>query len=333
MTSGSSIKIRSGCPVCGEPDASFICRMGRQYLLDSEQGWRYPPRTLQLAGLEFDRDPETGCTYYECSRCGTFHVKETAQMEDANAILWQEDEELRRAPENNSPLLIRGKTKRAPLIGQTVALALQSTKSDAPAVLDYGFGGGLDLGILWALRLDKVVGYNPYDYAFERVRKYLHPNVILVDNPDELSEFAPFDLVVCNSVMEHVQDPVATLDHVYQLLKPGGIAWFSAPSLTRKQMAGHARSVEQGIKVKLLHPGHLQLWNDDTLAFSTFIERRGFQIMFVDLGIPPRDLSSLKDALWLVAAHAKRSLQVSRAFVAMRTGRYKSQAFLARKIA
>jgi 2-polyprenyl-3-methyl-5-hydroxy-6-metoxy-1,4-benzoquinol methylase len=260
-------------------------------------------------------------------------VKEAAQMEHAIGIVWQEDEERKHAPEINSPVIIRGKTKRPPLIGQMLALALQSTKSDAPAVLDYGFGGGLDLGILWALRLDKVVGYNPHNYLFEQVRKYLHPNVILIDNPDELDELAPFDLLVCSSVMEHVQDPVGTLDHIYQLLKPGGIAWFSAPSLSRKQMAGHARSVKQGIKVKLLHPGHIQLWNNDTLPFSTFIERRGFQLVFADLGIPPRDLRSLKDVLWMVAAHAKRSLQVSRAFVAMRTGRYKSQAFLARKIA
>ena len=81
-----SLKSRDKCPVCGEVDASFLCRMDEEYLLTREQGWQYDPVYLRLAGLQFEQNPESGCSYYECSKCGTFYLKEIAQMEDALAI-------------------------------------------------------------------------------------------------------------------------------------------------------------------------------------------------------------------------------------------------------
>ena len=40
-----------------------------------------------------------------------------------------------------------------------------------------------------------------------------------------------FDICVLADVIEHTRDPVACLEHVYRLLKPGGILFVAVPSL------------------------------------------------------------------------------------------------------
>jgi SAM-dependent methyltransferase len=40
-----------------------------------------------------------------------------------------------------------------------------------------------------------------------------------------------YDMIVCSSVMEHVPDDVSFIYHLYALLKPGGIAFLTAPFL------------------------------------------------------------------------------------------------------
>jgi SAM-dependent methyltransferase len=49
---------------------------------------------------------------------------------------------------------------------------------------------------------------------------------------------ATFDRVISNTVWEHIEHPRAALEHVYRVLKPGGIAWIRA-NLHRGPTASH----------------------------------------------------------------------------------------------
>lgn len=59
-----------------------------------------------------------------------------------------------------------------------------------------------------------------------------------------------FGLIMAFEVLEHIEDDVATLGKISQLLEPGGVFLFSAPSLMRKwqqcdEYAGHYRRYER----------------------------------------------------------------------------------------
>jgi SAM-dependent methyltransferase len=41
---------------------------------------------------------------------------------------------------------------------------------------------------------------------------------------------ASFDVVTMGGVIEHLYDPLATLEEIYRILKPGGLLWFDAPN-------------------------------------------------------------------------------------------------------
>ena len=54
--------------------------------------------------------------------------------------------------------------------------------------------------------------------------------------PDVLGDIRgeSLDVIVCNSVLEHLWDPAATLGHVHRLLRPGGVALLNVPSWAGK---------------------------------------------------------------------------------------------------
>jgi len=40
---------------------------------------------------------------------------------------------------------------------------------------------------------------------------------------------AAFDVIVCNAVLEHVEDPVKAIKELYRVLKPDGLIWIEVP--------------------------------------------------------------------------------------------------------
>lgn len=78
-----------------------------------------------------------------------------------------------------------------------------------------------------------------------------------------------FDFVTMSHVVEHVHDPVATLQTVYRLLKPGGLLFVDTPNI---DAAGHD---EFGPDWRGLEPPrHLVLFNRDSLTAA--LSRAGF---------------------------------------------------------
>jgi SAM-dependent methyltransferase len=80
-----------------------------------------------------------------------------------------------------------------------------------------------------------------------------------------------FDLVFMSHVIEHVLDPVATVERIASLLKPGGILYLETPNV---------RSLDARIWKRhwgLIHyPRHLCLFDRSTIA--GLLERGGFSV-------------------------------------------------------
>lgn len=305
--------------------------MGKDYLESKIDGWHNDPRRNRMTGLDFQADADAGINYVECTECGTFYADSVYPVEETFAAL-QAEIPIRDKYSGASPAeLIRANIKRMHTDSALIRMAMDSTASSNPKVLDYGFGGGWDLSIFRAMGIQNVVGYNIRDHMFPAVRHHMQPAIQLVSDRKRLDELGPFDAVRCNSVLEHVENPNLVAKDVFDLLRPGGVAHFSAPMVSRSIMMKYAKDVKAGKKVKTLHEGHLQIWNRDTLPFSEYIESKGFEIIPLVGGTGHYDIRAPKKAVRFAAEHGWRAKQIIIGSLLSRSKRFKHRVFLARK--
>jgi ubiquinone/menaquinone biosynthesis C-methylase UbiE len=103
-------------------------------------------------------------------------------------------------------------------------------------LLDVGCGG-LGLGILWLLQSEKAYGLDPLPVlSLETGCKHIDEFVDRVQENTNYSrakaEAMPyddgfFDCVVCNNVIDHVNDPSAILKEIKRVLSPDGLFAFA----------------------------------------------------------------------------------------------------------
>jgi SAM-dependent methyltransferase len=111
--------------------------------------------------------------------------------------------------------------------------ALRSFEAGA-ALLDIGSAQGCFL-IAAARRGWKASGLEPWDEARAVATRLAEQEGVGVEVVAGVAESLPwpdqhFDVVLANSVMEHVLDANRVMQEAYRVLKPGGIFWFSSAS-------------------------------------------------------------------------------------------------------
>lgn len=116
--------------------------------------------------------------------------------------------------------------------------------------LDYGCGGqALFVQFLRRMGYTKSFGYDPYSECSEFA------------SPDTLSK-GPFDFILCQDVIEHVEDPVGLLRDLNRLLAPGGILYIGTPNAAQIDLT----TPESPASYDPLHvPYHLHIYTADTL--------------------------------------------------------------------
>jgi 2-polyprenyl-6-hydroxyphenyl methylase/3-demethylubiquinone-9 3-methyltransferase len=109
-------------------------------------------------------------------------------------------------------------------------------------VLDVGCGGGL-LSEGLAAAGAEVTGLEPGEGAIGAARAHLAGSGLEVDyRQAELGDFltenpAPFDVITCMEVLEHVPDPGELMRQCAELLKPGGLLFFATLNRTLRAYA------------------------------------------------------------------------------------------------
>ncbi len=108
-------------------------------------------------------------------------------------------------------------------------------------VIDMACGEGYGAEVL-ARGAAGVVGVDANPEAHEHARlRYVRPNLRFErDLVDSFSE--PADAVVFLQTIEHVQEPVAVLEHFRSLLAAGGVAFISTPNVLTLAPKGASRS-------------------------------------------------------------------------------------------
>jgi 2-polyprenyl-3-methyl-5-hydroxy-6-metoxy-1,4-benzoquinol methylase len=100
--------------------------------------------------------------------------------------------------------------------------------------LDIGCGSG-GIAATLAAHVRQVIGVDPESWERWQNFRAAHPNLAFHKGSyrdlDRLLGPDSIDVVVCNQVYEHVDDPVALLRAIHDALKPGGLCYFAGPNL------------------------------------------------------------------------------------------------------
>ena len=78
-----------------------------------------------------------------------------------------------------------------------------------------------------------------------------------------------FDVIICNDVLEHLENPGVALKNIHRILKPGGILYVNTPNFNwlRKNLFAYADKKEH----------HISLLSHQTLL--SLLNRTGFKIL------------------------------------------------------
>lgn len=124
---------------------------------------------------------------------------------------------------------------------------LRAGLSRGHKLLDYGCANGLFCRALRGRGFKHAVGYDPYQPADG------------LGDP-RILETGPFDYILLQDVIEHVEDPHALLERLDDLLKPGGHILVGTPNADRIDPARPDRYANE------LHaPYHLHIYTRDAL--------------------------------------------------------------------
>lgn len=109
------------------------------------------------------------------------------------------------------------------------AAQLEGLLTAGARTLDFGCGSGEFIGAMLASGYD-AHGFEPGD-TYGNYARALYGDRISVAGWQDVQFDAPFDLVTCFHVVEHLRNPVAAMQQMAQWTVPGGLVYIEVPDL------------------------------------------------------------------------------------------------------
>ena len=113
----------------------------------------------------------------------------------------------------------------------------------------------------------------------------------------DLKELGPFSGVICNQVIEHAFDPQQELANIYDLLQPGGFAYFAVPLVDYRKLGRYRAQRYAGSPAEdIFNPTHINYYSPQ--LFARALQEAGFKIVPIQLDFtaaqtPPAGLVSM----------------------------------------
>ena len=164
------------------------------------------------------------------------------------------------------------KNKRTSFIAIWQRLNRLSEKQDHVNVLDFGAGWGDFLAIA------KSPGVDVFGLEFDQRKiAFAQSQGIPTGNTAFIRENAPYDIFMCNQVLEHLTDPKDALRELRTLLSPGSVGFVSVPAFDDATVDQQAALLNQGLLAgKNVDPlGHLNYFTP--LNLRSMVQETGFE--------------------------------------------------------
>lgn len=135
---------------------------------------------------------------------------------------------------------------------------LPKPPAEGGRLLDVGFGNGGFLKLATEMGWQaEGIDFDPKAVALAKARGL---NVRCASAADLSAQNEQFDIITLSHVIEHVHEPIALLNNLYRLLKPGGTLWLETPniqSLGFKRFGQNWRGLETPRHLTLFSPASL----------------------------------------------------------------------------
>lgn len=113
--------------------------------------------------------------------------------------------------------------------------------------LDFGFGVGVTLRVLEGLGINAV----GYDSSAARMKGIKDCDSIVVDSLAQVEAMKPFDLLICDNVIEHVPYPRETIKFLSSISKLGTVVFVSVPSYEPARITEQLTALTNGQEIDM----------------------------------------------------------------------------------
>ncbi|HXF44427.1 MAG TPA: class I SAM-dependent methyltransferase [Candidatus Paceibacterota bacterium] len=144
-------------------------------------------------------------------------------------------------------------------------------RSLKPYLKDIKQGKVLDVGCAYGFMLQKFpsslekFGVDISEHAIAEAKKRLPDATLKVAGAEDVLPFPEnfFDIVICNDVIEHLENPRVALENILKVLKKDGILYLNTPNFNwlRKKLFAYADKREHHISL-MSHKALLNLLTD-----------------------------------------------------------------------
>ena len=249
------------CPCCARRDRTRLFDLPASRFCASN--WTY--RTDYAAILNIS--PNARFAIAQCSECGFIY----AEAEPNAAFLAQVYDEVVKHDANTSANEnVVGCAHRMRYVADLLDLAPPAGPRSA---LDYGCGLGTTLRLLEAARV-RSVGYDLSGVRLSYASRSSTARV--VGERRELLADAPFDMIVCDNVLEHLPDPADAIEFLASEAAPGAVLYVSVPDFDRRFLDAQTHAYHTGARLDM----SLNTWEHlnyfDLLHLDRILGRVGF---------------------------------------------------------
>ena len=205
-----------------------------------------------------------------CEQCGLaslFPVPNASQLPDAGD--WWSSKRVR--PRRRRWFKVRWERFRGKIFGTPASRLLRATRRAVASgrLLDIGCGDGRML--VEATKYFDCVGVEPSPVAAKAARG---KGFQIVEDTFENADFRreSFDVVLMDSIIEHVSDPIGILEKVNSILRMGGVVALRTP-----KFGGPSYRIHGGAWNGFRHGYHKFLFSGGTLGYC--LEKAGFEVL------------------------------------------------------